>query len=296
MLRLALVTTTLALLVGCRLLASHVPCESEDNCQLDESCVVGACVPRESARVDAGRLDDDGGKPVDEDAGNVVADGGVPPADAGSLDAGDVVDAGGSVDAGRDGGLADAGEVPCSDDGDCPGALCDEGVCVAEIVVLLEASVTGCLALAIPDSTAADCRTAGHFQVDLATFDYGAVSEARGFVRFELGDVSAARRVAAAELELFNDDLGVAGDVWRSEIFAEAELVTNAPPDPVALLASGPGIVSPGTLVTWTLDASGIAAGEPLCLALIAAADNGVNYRDETSDVPPVLRVTLAPP
>lgn len=104
-----LLLTLLPASAGCRILADHTPCVSDDNCVLAERCsvTIARCVPR-TVEADAGVRPPDAGAPP-SDAG---LDGGAPPLDAGGPPADGGLDGGTPpVDGGHDAGAppGDAG-------------------------------------------------------------------------------------------------------------------------------------------------------------------------------------------
>jgi hypothetical protein len=137
---------------GCSYLTGSYACADRDDCPADQFCDLssgqGVCSTTAPLPEDGGRpVDDDAGTPTDDsgapiDAGTPPADAGTPPADSGvSPDAGTPADGGASSDGGTppaDGGAAvDGGDV---DAGDAPDAGLDQ-----DAGVLVDAGpVTGC--------------------------------------------------------------------------------------------------------------------------------------------------------
>ena len=165
------------------------------------------------------------------------------------------------------------------------------------------ASVAACIDPKRPDPAACvQYNGAGQLVVDAKDDTTG--DPWNSYLRFELpaefADFAVSgRRVRGATLRLVATDDADApgpstGTVWRVAPFTLADLSSAVPAtlDP-APLAGSQGMVDKGTVVDWTLPATIVQPGAPICLGVLPDDANGVNYWNLDGPAPPQLRLEL---
>lgn len=131
------------------------------------------------------------------------------------------------------------------------------------------------------------------FTVDLSDTD---ALIATGWVRFVLDDMLAGAEITSAEVVFVvgsdtSDGSGSTGELWTTEPFDLADL-SSADPATLELVGDDLGVARLGAEVIWSVPIDLVSAGEPLYLAIVPLATDGVDLWNASSATPPRLVIT----
>jgi hypothetical protein len=163
------------------------------------------------------------------------------------------------------------------------------------------ASIADCINLTDPDPDTCESTTGLNLMsVDSLDVQTGAANHS--YVRFDLDDALAGVQVTAVRLLLrtgpdINASSDQSGEVWQVATFDRDDLFTAAPTNEgSAPLAESMGGTDPEAIgssqdVVWSLPSTVAVPNGPLCLGLLPASDDGVDYLNTKSPTPPTLTV-----
>jgi hypothetical protein len=143
-----------------------------------------------------------------------------------------------------------------------------------------------------PDACAVQAGV-DQFTVDLSDTD---ALIATGWVRFVLDDTLAGAEVTSAEVVFIvgpdaSDGSGSTGELWTTEPFDLTDL-SSAAPATLELVGDDLGVARLGAEVIWPVPLDLVIAGEPLYLAIVPLATDGIDLWDASSANPPRLVIT----
>jgi hypothetical protein len=163
------------------------------------------------------------------------------------------------------------------------------------------ASIADCINASDPNPDTCESTTGPNLMsVDSLDAQTGAANHS--YVRFDVDDALAGVQVTAIRLLLrtgpnINASSDQSGEVWQVGTFERADLFVAAPTNEgSAPLAESMGGTDPEAIgtsqdVVWSLPSTVAVPNAPLCLGILPASDDGVDYLNANSPTPPTLTV-----